>query len=338
MIKKKSNIKIVSFLDVTLNLTDETYKPYRKNDETVPIYINVASNHPPNIKKDLPKMIGKRVSDLSSSHEVFEREKDIYNQALANAGYKDKIQYYDPNQPKKKQRKSRDILWFNPPWNDQCSTNIGKKFLELIDKHFGPGSGSPLKYHLNRQKVKVSYSCMPNIYRNISSINQSLIYPEKNLQIKGCNCTTGVDSCPINGNCLTDQIVYQGDLKFKEVNPNTNREEEVHKIYIGSTATTFKARYGGHKFSFDHVEKETATTLSAEIWRLKKINPNYEYDFKFSIAMLAKAYNKEAKVCQLCLSEKTKILYRDKSKTMNRRSELHGKCFHYEKHRLDRWI
>ena len=132
--------------------------------------------------------------------------------------------------------------------------------------------------------------------------------------------------------------MYQGDLKFKEVNPNTNREEEVHKIYIGSTATTFKARYGGHKFSFDHVEKETATTLSAEIWRLKKINPNYEYDLKFSIAMLAKAYNKEAKVCQLCLSEKTKILYRDKSKTMNRRSELHGKCFHYEKHRLDRWI
>ena len=77
--------------------------------------------------------------------------------------------------------------------------------------------------------------------------------------------------------------MYQGDLKFKEVNPNTNREEEVHKIYIGSTATTFQARYGGHKFSFDHVEKETATTLSAEIWRLKKINPNYEYDLKFSI-------------------------------------------------------
>ena len=94
---------------------------------------------------------------------------------------------------------------------------------------------------------------------------------------------------------------------------------------------------------FDHfiihfIIQETATTLSAEIWRLKKINPNYEYDLKFSIAMLAKAYNKEAKVCQLCLSEKTKILYRDKSKTMNRRSELHGKCFHYEKHRLDRWI
>ena len=334
----ESNIKLVNFLDVTLDLTNESFKPYRKNEETVPIYINIGSNHPPNTKKDLPKMIGKRVSDLSSSHEVFEREKDIYNQALANAGYKDKIQYFDPNIQRKKQRKPRDILWYNPPWNDQCTTNIGKKFLELIDKHFGPGSGSPLKYHLNRQKVKISYSCMPNVYRNISSINQALINPENNLQLKGCNCQAGVDSCPINGNCLTDQIVYQGDLKFKEINPNTQREEDVHKTYIGSTATTFKQRYGAHKYSFDHVEKETATALSGEIWRLKRIDPDYDYDLRFSVLMLAKAYNRETKFCQLCLSERTKILYRDKAKNMNRRSELHSKCFHYEKHRLDRWI
>ena len=93
----ESNIKLVNFLDVTLDLTNESFKPYRKNEEAVPVYINIGSNHPPNTKKDLPKMIGKRVSDLSSSHEVFEREKDIYNQALANAGYKDKIQYFDPN-------------------------------------------------------------------------------------------------------------------------------------------------------------------------------------------------------------------------------------------------
>ena len=179
---------------------------------------------------------------------------------------------------------------------------------------------------------------MPNVYRNISSINQALINPENNLQLKGCNCQAGVDSCPINGNCLTDQIVYQGDLKFKEINPNTQREEDVHKTYIGSTATTFKQRYGAHKYSFDHVEKETATALSGEIWRLKRIDPDYDYDLRFSVLMLAKAYNRETKFCQLCLSERTKILYRDKAKNMNRRSELHSKCFHYEKHRLDRWI
>ena len=58
--------------------------------------------------------------------------------------------------------------------------------------------------NLNRQKVKISFSCMPNVYRNISSLNQALIKPENNLQLKGCNCQAGVDSCPINGNCLTD--------------------------------------------------------------------------------------------------------------------------------------
>ena len=112
----------------------------------------------------------------------------------------------------------------------------------------------------------------------------------------------------------------------------------MHKTYIESTATSFKQRYGTHKYSFDHVEKETATALSGEIWRLKRIDPDYDYDLRFSVLMLAKAYNRETKFCQLCLSERTKILYRDKAKNMNRRSELHSKCFHYEKHRLDRWI
>ena len=334
----ESNIQIVSFLDVKLNLVDGSFKPYRKNEEVLPVYIHVDSNHPPNTKKDLPKMISKRVSDLSSSKEVFDSEKNVYDQALNNAGYKDKLQYFDPNIPRRRQRKPRDILWYNPPWNDQVSTNIGKKFLELIDKHFGPASGSPLTYHLNRQKVKISYSCMPNLYSNISSMNQNIINPEKNLKLKGCNCTGGVDSCPMNGHCLTDQVVYQGDLKFKEVNPFTHREEEIHKIYIGSTATSFKTRYGNHKQTFIKIDQENKTTLSGEIWRLKRIRPDYDFDLKFSVSVLAKAYNRESKMCQLCLSEKTKILYRDKSKTINRRSELHAKCFHFEKHKLDRWI
>ena len=95
----ESNIQIVSFLDVKLNLVDGSFKPYRKNEEVLPVYIHVDSNHPPNTKKDLPKMISKRVSDLSSSKEVFYSEKNVYDQALNNAGYKDKLQYFDPKFP-----------------------------------------------------------------------------------------------------------------------------------------------------------------------------------------------------------------------------------------------
>ena len=49
----KYNLKIVDFLDVTLNLTGSTYKSSHKlNDEIC--YIQKQSNHPSSIKKQLP--------------------------------------------------------------------------------------------------------------------------------------------------------------------------------------------------------------------------------------------------------------------------------------------
>ena len=40
-----TNLKIVNFLNVTLNLGKGTYEPYKKDD--TPIYIHTSSNHPP---------------------------------------------------------------------------------------------------------------------------------------------------------------------------------------------------------------------------------------------------------------------------------------------------
>ena len=50
------NKKVVDYLDVTFHLKDGTYKPYHKPDHKIS-YINVQSNHPPNIIKQLPKTI-----------------------------------------------------------------------------------------------------------------------------------------------------------------------------------------------------------------------------------------------------------------------------------------
>ena len=70
-IEIKCNLKIVNYLDVTLNLNDGTYKPYRKpNDET--LYVHAKSNHPPNIIKEVPIAIEKRLCNLSASKEIFE--------------------------------------------------------------------------------------------------------------------------------------------------------------------------------------------------------------------------------------------------------------------------
>ena len=54
------------FLDVTLDLQREKYYPYRKPNNKQS-YINARSNHPPTIIKELPKMVNKRISDLSGS-------------------------------------------------------------------------------------------------------------------------------------------------------------------------------------------------------------------------------------------------------------------------------
>ena len=55
------NFKVVNYLDVTFNLIDGSYRPYRKpNDETH--YIHIQSDHPPSITKQLPRSIEKRLS------------------------------------------------------------------------------------------------------------------------------------------------------------------------------------------------------------------------------------------------------------------------------------
>ena len=44
----ETNLKVVNFLDVTLNLTSGKYQPYDQLDENA-LYIKILSNHPANI-------------------------------------------------------------------------------------------------------------------------------------------------------------------------------------------------------------------------------------------------------------------------------------------------
>ena len=129
------NLKQVNFLDITFNLSTETYQPYKKpNDELQ--YINVHSNHPPQIIKHLPKSINDRLSLNSSNEVLFNAAKGEYEAALKKSGYSDfKLTYEKPVSDKPKNRQ-RNIIWFNPPFNKNASTNVAKTFLKLIDKRF----------------------------------------------------------------------------------------------------------------------------------------------------------------------------------------------------------
>ena len=79
-------MKIVNYLDITFNLNDGTYKPYRKPNENTN-YIIKESNHPPNVIKQLPTSIEKRISLLSSTEDIFNKEKKYYENALRKSGY-----------------------------------------------------------------------------------------------------------------------------------------------------------------------------------------------------------------------------------------------------------
>ena len=63
-ITAQANLHVFNFLNITLNLENGKYMPYRKPDDPPPCYVNSQSNHPPAILKQLPAAIGKRVSSL----------------------------------------------------------------------------------------------------------------------------------------------------------------------------------------------------------------------------------------------------------------------------------
>ena len=65
-----TNLQEVDFLDVTFNLINNTYRPYKKPNDNL-TYINTSSNHPPNIIKQLTKTISEWLSRNSSSIEIF---------------------------------------------------------------------------------------------------------------------------------------------------------------------------------------------------------------------------------------------------------------------------
>ena len=68
----EANRKIINFLDVTLNLTTGSYKPYLKPGNK-PTYVHTSSNHPPSIIKNIPAAINKRLSAISYDEESFKQ-------------------------------------------------------------------------------------------------------------------------------------------------------------------------------------------------------------------------------------------------------------------------
>ena len=124
----QTNLKVVNFLDVEMNLDTGTYRPYRKPDNKL-AYINRKSKHPPTMIKEVPKAIAKQISDTSSSELVFNYSIPVYSDALRKCGFHDNITFIPKTTNTKTNNKKTckcKIIWFNPPYCLSVKTNVGK--------------------------------------------------------------------------------------------------------------------------------------------------------------------------------------------------------------------
>ena len=265
----EANKQIINFLDVTFNLNQNTYKPFTKPNTTLQ-YVHRESNHPPITTKNIPAGINKRLSSLSSDKASFDQAAPSYQKALDESGYSYTL-HYEPTTPnKRKNRQRSNILWYNPPFSKNTSTNIGHKFLALVDKHFP--KDHELRKIFNRNTIKISYSCMNNTKQIIDNHNKRILTTSTQTndaaaantkERKTCNCRQK-NNCPLNGNCLQPSVIYQATV--------TRKDNNTSQTYIGLTENDFKTRYRNHTASFRHAKHRNSTELSKHIWTLKDNN------------------------------------------------------------------
>ena len=324
----EANKKSVDFLDITMDLRTGIFKPFMKANNT-PLYVHKQSNHPPNILKNIPESINRRLSSISSNETIFNEAAPDYQQALKDSGYDYKLKYKPTtettsnNTRSRKLKRKRNISWFNPPYSENVATNVGKKFLGLIDKCFP--ADHKLNKILNRNTVKVSYSCMPNMQQIISSHNKSILRKSKPQDItpNNCNCRAS-NPCPVAKNCLISGVVYQASI--------TREDNQKIETYVGLTDCTFKNRYTQHNHSFRNIEKRYATTLSNYIWTLKE--NSIPFSTKWKILAKCSAFSTSSKKCNLCLREKYFIICKPDIASLNHRNELASECRHKKRHLL----
>ena len=98
-------------------------------------------------------------------------------------------------------------------------------------------------------------------------------------------------------------------------------------MFIGLAENEFKTRFNLHKSSFKLEHKRTSTTLSDHVWKLKK--RNIGFNIKWEVVRRVRPFAPSNKVFGLFLQEKLSILR--SAPSLNKRSEIFGRCIHRKK-------
>ena len=196
-------------------------------------------------------------------------------------------------------------------------SNIGRQFLQLLDKSFPPGH--PLRKILNRHTVQLSYRTMQNFGAIVASHNAKVASPSTiNLEDENCNCQGKDAICVMEGGrCKDCGVVYQAEV--------TAEGKPVMK-YVGVTATSWKLRYGNHKTSFKHSFKRKNTKLAGYVWALK--DEGLQPEIKWRILSRNQPFKASTNSCRLCLKEKYFLMHKPEEATINSRDEFFSGCLH----------
>ena len=115
----------------------------------------------------------------------------MYIEALKNSRFREDFTYQEPkmanennlymnkentkcnNKEISRKNRKRKIIWFNPTFCKLVNINMGKYFLQLIDKHFN--QNNILHKIFNRKTLETSYSCTKNFFKIINNHNNEII-------------------------------------------------------------------------------------------------------------------------------------------------------------------
>ena len=141
----------------------------------------------------------------------------------------------------------------------------------------------------------------------------------------GCNCHGGPTTCPLQAECLTPSLVYEGTVKVGDDS----------KTYVGQTCRTFKTRWNIHNSDVNCGRRRTGMTDYLLDLKEKGVTPD-----SISWSKLATAYprGRGSRMCSLCLTEKVLIATADRDFSLNERSEVTRRCRHRDEHLLTNFL
>ena len=105
-------------------------------------------------KKNIPQNVENRLNMLSCNETVFNQAKPLYQDALRASGYTHELKYkkvdihsLNKRNVGNRKNRSRRTFWLNPPWDGRVATDVGAKFLRILDTTI-PRDQSPTSPHL----------------------------------------------------------------------------------------------------------------------------------------------------------------------------------------------